>query len=122
MPRTIVKTGAVFQCATGSFNEHDSDLPPMAKCDKGHFYVYGDLHAVGNCGVLYMPPVQEVCSPVHGLISFVGTYFFRRSRIDHMHDVAFVFPMQRLALKHGVLHPYDFPLFTDAGGRVWNVA
>ncbi len=121
MPRTIIKTGCVLQCATGSFNEYDACMPPMYKDQNKSFFVYGDLHVVGNCCVMYMPPIQIVAAPVHGLVSLVGKWFWRRSRHGE-HDASFVVPADRIRLKPGVLCPHEFPWFQDAGGSLWDVA
>lgn len=76
----------------------------MGKSEDGkEFRIHGDLHIVGNCAVLYMPPDQLFRQKVHGIIRFDVKYFWRRGQ----NDMALVIPAHKVFMNYAELHPCD---------------
>lgn len=120
MKRTIIKTGCVLQCKPGTFDIYDSTLPPMGRWEDNTLTIYGDLHVVGKCCILYMPIKQIDGWPrVHGLIGFEGRYFWRGYTKPYG---TLVIESRHIELHVGALHELDWAEFIEAGGQPYDVS
>ena len=110
---TIVKTGVVLKKINVS-NAYDW---PGFKDGKPIDTIYGDLHVVGGCCILYYPPTQVEWGVSHGWIDLADPYneFFDRKTVpDHI----LVLPASHVKLRRGALHPHDMAKFIAAEGLV----
>ena len=118
--RTIVKTGIVLQLDGASIEDfmhlQRCDRMPMAVDEGNIFTMYGDMHVVGQCSVLYLPNHQVTWPKIHGTISLKGKYFYR-PQDDPPHSILVV-ESQRIAIDRDALHEFDLDIFVRAGGRV----
>jgi hypothetical protein len=100
---TIVKTG----CRLLTYYQSD---PPRV--------LYGDLHVVGNCAIMYYPPNQGPWQEVsdHGTLTYGsdGDEFQR----DGSPFNILVVPADRIILKPDALHPLDMGKWVTAGGLI----
>jgi len=115
--RTIVKTGVVLLIS--GYDPHRDKIPAAELGDVGvgnnYFTIYGDMHVVGQCAVLYVPNKQVPNWPkVHGTISLVGKYFYRKGEPYS----TIVLEAQRIYVERDALHELDLEVFVRAGGRV----
>jgi len=115
--RTIVKTGVVL--LINEYDPYSSDKIPAAELgDVGVgnncFTIYGDMHVIGQCVVLYVPNDQVPWPKVHGTLSLVGKYFYRHAEPYS----TIVLEGQRIAVERDALHEIDLETFVRAGGRV----
>lgn len=79
--------------------------------------VYGDLHVVGNCCILYYPEVQVMWGTSHGWIDLYDPYGMHFQR-DTSPDRILVLPAYQVRMRRGSMHPTDLEKFKLAGGIV----
>jgi len=120
---TIVKTGIVLQLEGVNQDDlmhlHRYERIPMASLGDGDtgtsvFTIYGDMHVVGQCALLYVPNEQTTWPKIHGSLSLVGRYFFRATQPHSL----LVVEAQRIAVERDSIHELDLEVFVRAGGRV----
>jgi hypothetical protein len=102
-PSTIIKTGVRL-----SYTGYD-----------GHNHIlYGDLHSVGNCAIIYYPPNQEPwqTSEPHGRLTDISLErFFQR---DGSPYYIVVVEARFIWMTRDSLHPFDLAKWSAAGGRL----
>lgn len=114
---TIVKTGVVLQ----KLNEPTVAYLFQKTVPQDGFHkintVYGDLHIVGNCCVLYYPSIQVHWGTSHGWIDLTDPHIenFQRDGADQS---ILVIPARMIRLRRDALHPIDLSKFVGAGGVV----
>lgn len=98
-----IKTGVVLKI------ENDGHVPDGTT-------IYGDLHLVGNCCILYHPHDQVPHRVTHGKLDmdFGRNLFQRESR---PFDIL-VIPAARVTMRKGSMHEWDLSLFQGAGGII----
>ena len=116
MTRTIVKTGCVLTLPQQDRCGFVRDILDMTE---GHRdTLYGDLHVVGNCAVMYFPEQQTTWKKVHG--RFIGIAnphykFFARNAKPHC---ILVIPAEVIIMEYAALHENDRSAWQLAGGRL----
>lgn len=101
MTNTCVKTGVILETRNHHrFKEH----------------LYGDLHIVGNCGIIYYPFAQHEWGAAHGWIDLGGRIFQR----DVLPWAILVVDASCIYIRNSALHEFDRILFLGAGGQLIN--
>ena len=116
----IVKTGVVLvkrnEPSTSFLVDDYKHMGAHASIYPGPPTVYGDLHVVGNCAVLYYPPTQVPWGTSHGWIDLdYGNECFQR---DTQPFRILVLPAHRVIMRRGAMHPFDAHRLIHAGGRL----
>lgn len=107
---TVVKTGVVLLKQNEPYPHYISDSYGIAT-------VYGDLHVVGRCCILYYPANQVKWGASHGWINLEDP-FQRNFQRDTEPFKIFVIPANRVTLRRDCLHPDDLAKFIEAGGGI----
>lgn len=112
MNRTIVKTGVVLLVQANGHIQRDIGILGER--------LYGDLHVVGKCAVVYYPAQtlrgeeSPMCTkPAHGVLNLEETDYFQR----HGNPFSIlIVRSQCIKLEMQALHPYDYEKWREAGG------
>ena len=114
---TIVKTGVILR----KVNEPRYAYLFQKAIPQEHLSqiltVYGDLHVVGDCCVLYYPETQVSWGTSHGWIDLYDPYQQNFQR-DTSPDRILILSAYRVRLRRGAMHPIDLEKFINAGGIV----
>jgi hypothetical protein len=116
---TIVKTGVVLlKCnepypfwLTSQYLTGDGEPGPPVST------IYGDLHVVGNCCILYYPATQVMWGASHGWIDLKDPHQ-RLFQKDTTPFKVLVVPASRITIRRDALHPIDLSKFVGAGGLI----
>lgn len=96
---TCIKTGVILE-VVGYDNHIEGNT------------VYGDLHLVGNCCILYYPETQAPLEKRHGILHLDTNYpcFSRQSKPYNI----LVIPAKCIELNRNDIHPSDMEKFDNA--------
>jgi hypothetical protein len=106
-----IKTGVVLR--KRNWDEYSG----MWSGPGGHLEtVYGDMHLVGNCCILYYPPHQVLWGASHGWIDIDDeqNMFQRPTLPQHI----LIIPASRIVMRKAALYYTDLDLFRQAGGTI----
>jgi len=106
---TIIKMGVVLT----KINPPQGELYPSYK------NIYGDLHIVGQCCILYFPFNQVRWDAAHGWIDLTmwGNLFCRPGGMEEG-DGTLVIPAKLVTMRKGSMHPLDEARFLGGGGTM----
>lgn len=114
---SIVKTGVILKMTNeprrGYLYQEAMPQQDLYKLET----VYGDLHVVSACCVLYYPRIQIAWGTTHGWIDLYDPHmqnFQRNGQDQHV----LVLPAFRVRMRRGAMHPIDLEKFHNAGGIV----
>lgn len=113
MNRTIVKTGVVLMVQANGHIQRDIGLMGVR--------LYGDLHVVGKCAVVYYPlqtldgktESPRCTMPADGVLNLEETDYFQRHGSPFSILIA---PASCIKITRGSWDPLDFNRWVAAGG------
>lgn len=105
-----IKTGIVLE----KRHEPTEDFLTYSYQQGGQATVYGDLHLVGNCAILYYPKDQVAHGKVDGWIDLNMGYDCFQRNTSPFHIL--VLPAARVSILQSKVYPTDWDIWKRAGG------
>src|SRR5262245_25100142 len=114
----IVKTGVILKMVGGYPGMLFSRVAPEDTSLDVVDTLYGDLHVIGDCAIVYYPPMQAPHRASHGWLTLNGVEdMFQRASNPHC---ILVLQAKYVRMRKAALHPLDLSRFELAGGIVDN--
>lgn len=106
----VIKTGVILT----KRSEPTIDFLTDSYQPGGEGTVYGDLHLIGNCAILYYPKDQMKHNVPHGWVDLDMGYGSWVRHTSPFHILAI--PAKQIMLIKGAIHSSDWDLWQRAGG------